>query len=1117
MGTIQKKIFSTVFASCLFLFALAQQRTVTGIVKSGQGVPLDGATFAIKGTSMAGLTKKDGSFSVKVTGDLSVLTISYVGYQTADFAVGKKTSMSITLNDNSSSTALNEVVVTGFGETRAKRNLGYSATQVKGDDIRKASAVNPIAALQGMVPGLQVSPGIGGPQSTTKFLIRGSASLDPYGNTPLIVIDDIVMDQDVVLPNRGGDQDFGNILKDLNPDDIESMTVLKGGAVTALYGSRASNGVILIKTKKGFSQKGLGVSLTQSMLFDKAYKTIDFQNQFGSGLGADDWTIGPGGELQVDQNWYGLSFGPEMKGQTFRDINGELRTNDANENYILDLYQTGVTSNTNVSVSGGNEKNTFRLSYSRLGSKAITPGNNFDRNSLSLRTTHRLAQRVLLNASVNYTTSTTLNPALQGGSSLIYNYAYVSPRNYDTKYWQKNYIAPEGGLNRKDPNGANEAFWKIYENKYTQKEYNFRGDLNLQADLTKWLRFEAVGAINSLQRDNENKTRGQGVGFAGGGYSTGLSQSLSNRFRGNFNLTKKLNKFDLFFQGGAETYGSQGKSQSAYTNGFILPDLFRLSNSVNPVSASEGASNRSQTSALFFQGSSYYSNFLTLNVYGRNDWNSTLVYNDGHGNYSYFYPGADVAFIFTDAFKLPKAIDFGKLRVSYVQAGGGTNPYTANTGSYSNYGAYRDAYGNSVSQYGYGSNTLPNQDLVPVRNVKMEAGVEFKMFGNRLGGDFTVYQQDSKNQIINFGVPAESGVTGALINGGKVRNKGIELMLYGTPVKSGKFSWDAMFNYTRNRNTIQSLPFGLTQIGLDGADGISSVAQLNGDYGTIIAPYGQASYQAQDANGKNISSPLNGMPVVSFNTSGITGQPMTIYRRASNYNPTVGGEANPVVGSALPKFLGSLRNTFNYGNLSLNVFLDSKFGGDVYSSSLFYGTQNGNIKNSLFGRTAELGGLTYTDQQGNKKDDGMLPEGVYRPGSIAPANQSADGQSHNLSGMTVADAYAKGYIKPTAAADYYLYGYGWGNGIRTFGMVESSWVAVREVSVSYQFPQKVISKLKLNGLRANVIIRNLGYLYNSAANGLNPDNMNSTSSGGFLENGGVPFVRTFGCSLDASF
>ncbi|MBO9591640.1 MAG: SusC/RagA family TonB-linked outer membrane protein [Niabella sp.] len=1116
MNKLIKKLIFVLLMSCTLSFALAQQRTVTGTVKDEQGTTISGVSFTVKGSASGGTTKEDGSFSVNVDGNRAILEFSAVGFQTKEIAVLDKTVLEVTLGR--SANQLEEVVVTGFGESRAKRNLGYSVTQVNGDDIRRANVVNPIAALQGLVPGLQVNPGIGGPQASTRFLIRGSASLNPYGNVPLVVIDDIVMDDNVILQNRGGDQDFGNILKDLNPDDIETVSVLKGGAVTALYGSRAANGVILIKTKKGFSQKGLGVSLTQNVLFDHAYRTLDFQNRFGTGLNVDDWIKGPNGELQYNPDSYGISYGPEIQGQMFRDISGQLVKNKAAD--ILSLYQTGVTSNTNLAVNGGNEKTTFRGSYSRLSSKGITPNNELDRNSYTIRATHRLAQRVLLDANVTYARSNTLNPAMQNGNSLIYNFAYVLPRNYDVDYWRNNYISPKGGLSRVESGTidvANNALWLIHQNKYTQLEDNFRGGLNLRADITDWLRLDATASVNDLQMNYEVKKRGQGEGFSGGGYETRMSKVSQNRYRGALNFTKKINSFDFLLQTGAEVSTSRAKSQYAYTDGFRLPDYFRLSNSAKPAIVSEGTPDKYQTSSGFFQASMYYRNFLTLNLYGRNDWNSTLVYNDKHGSYSYFYPGADAAFILTDAFKLPKLFDFAKLRLSYVEAGGGTNPYTANTGAYVPAGAYSDAYGNAITRYRFDANTLPNQNLVPIRNQKIEAGIEFKMFSNRLGADITVYQQDSKNQIISFGVPVESGVNAALINGGTVRNKGVEIQLYGTPIKLNKFSWDAMFNYTLNRNTIKSLPFGLKSVSLDGGDGIRSVAYLNGDYGTIVAQYAMASYQATDAGGKNISSPLNGMPVVSINTSGITGEPMILYRRASNYNPSVGGNSEPVVGSILPKFLGSLRNTFNYGKFALSFFLDGKFGGDVYSTSMFYGTQSGNIATSLFGRTTDLGGLDYKDSKGNLRHDGILHDGVFRPGSIVGAGQSPDGKEHDVSGMTVADAYAKGYVKPTGAADYYLYQYGWGNGIRTFGMVKSSWVSLREVSVSYDVPQAVVSKLRLNNLRASLIARNVGFLYNSAPNHINPDNLNTTSSGGFQESGGVPYVRSYGFSLNTSF
>lgn len=1101
---------------------LAQQKsTITGTVTDSKGGIVIGVTVLEKGTRNATFSDANGFYRLSVA-PAATLVFTYVGFARKEVAVGANTSVNVTIQEDSKN--LNEVVVTGFGENRAKRTLGYSVTQVSGDDIRRTAAVNPISALQGMVPGLQVSPNVGGPQASVRFLIRGSANLDPFGNQPLVVIDDIVMDDQVILPNRGGEQDFGNILKDINPDDIESLSVLKGGAVTALYGSRASNGVILIRTKKGFSQKGLGVSFTHSMMFERAYKTVELQNRFGAGIHANDWNKGLNDTLAINPNTYYLSFGPEMKGQMFKDITGQYRANTTGKNDVLDLYETGINRNTNIGISGGNDKTTFRFSYSNLGAKSSTPNNGLDRNSFSFRGTHRPGKGVLLDINTAYTTSTTKNPALQGGNALLYATTYGVPRNYDSRYWMNNYLdATNGGYTNRDISDASNAFWAIYQNQYEQKENNLRAGLNLRADLTPWLRFEGSTSINTFQTDYSGKVRGKDAKFAGGDYTTSTSTVQQFRHRGSLTYTKKLGPIDLLVQGGGELNQSKQNSFWSSTNGLVIPDFFRISNTKDPAEFREGTPQEIQTASTFFQTTTTFKDYLTLNLYGRNDWNSTLVYNDGHGDYSYFYPGADLAFVFTDLFKLPKAVDFGKLRLSYVEAGGGTTAYRTSTGAYQSNGLYKDAYGLSILRYGFTSSELGNQNLIPVRNKKMEAGLEFKMFNNRLGGDVTVYTQNSSNQIEGFRVPPESGVTAALVNGGKVRNQGIEISLFGTPIKTKDFSWDVVFNYARNKNTIISLSFNAKYALLDGGDGIYSVGQPGGEYGAIRSNYGYASYQAKNGNA-NVASPLNGLPVVVFNaTGGNFGAPVIYYQRAGTYNGTVGGETDPVVGSALPKFLGSLRNTFNYKRLALSVFLDAKFGGDVYSSTLAFGSQYGMLNRTLAGRTTDLGGLkynsttSYNGQLPGERNDGILPQGVFAAGTVIPASASGDGAQHDVGGMTVADAYAKNYIKPNAAADFYDRTYGWQFGIRQASMFESSWVSVREVTLTYDLPQGIANKLKLNNLRASLIGRNLFFLYNSAPDKVNPDNLSSTSSGAFIENGGTPYFRQFGFSLNTNF
>jgi len=1102
---------------------LAQQKqTITGTVTDSKGGLVIGVTVLEKGTRNATFSDANGFYRLSVAPS-ATLVFSYVGFATKEVVTGSNTSINVTIQEDSKS--LNEVVVTGFGENRAKRNLGYAVTQVSGDDIRRTAAVNPIAALQGMVPGLQISPNVGGPQSSVRFLIRGSANLDPFGNQPLIVVDDIVMDDQVVLPNRGGEQDFGNILKDINPDDIESISVLKGGAVTALYGSRASNGVILIKTKKGYSQKGLGVSFSHSMMFERAYKTVELQNRFGAGIHANDWNKLTNDTLTINPNTYYMSFGPEMKGQMFKDITGIYRANTTGYNDVLDLYETGVNRNTNIGISGGNDKTTFRFSYSNLGAKSSTPNNGLDRNSFSFRATHRPGKGVLLDVNTAYTTSNTKNPALQGGNALLYATTYGVPRNYDARYWSQNYIDTLNGgdTNRDITDASPNALWAIFQNQYRQKEDNLRAGLNLRADLTPWLRFEGSTSLNTFTTDYSAKVRGKDALFAGGDYTVSTTNVKQFRHRGSLNFMKKLGVVDLLVQGGGELNKSESSNLWTSANGLVTPDLFRISNSKERPETREGKPMETEMASLFFQSSIGFRDYLTLNLYGRNDWNSTLVYNDGHGEYSYFYPGADIAFVFSDMVKMPKAIDFGKLRLSYVEAGGGTIAYRTSTGAYQPNGVYQDAYGSSILRYGFTSSELGNQNLIPVRNKKVEAGLEFKMLSNRLGGDITVYRQNSSNQIQGFSVPPPSGVTAALVNGGKVRNEGVEIQLYGTPVKTKDFSWDVVANYTRNRNTIISLSFNAKYALLDGGDGIYSVGQPGGEYGAIRANYGYASYQAKNGN-NNVASPLNGMPVVVFSaTGGALGGPVVYYQRAGTYNGTVGGETDPVVGSTLPKFLGSLRNTFNYKRLALSVFLDAKIGGDVYSSTLAFGSQYGMLNRTLAGRTTDLGGLkyisntNYNGQGPGERTDGILPVGVFAAGTVIPATASGDGAQHDVGGMTVADAYAKNYIKPNAASDYYDRTYGWQFGIRQASMFESSWVSMREVTLTYDLPQPIANKLKLNNLRASLIGRNLFFLYNSAPDKVNPDNLSSTSSGAFIENGGTPYFRQFGFSLNTNF
>lgn len=1106
--------------------AMLLQETVVvrGKVTNEKGEPVVGASVRVKGEGKTGTsTDADGVFSIRVAPH-SVLVISSVGYTAKEITALKDETIAIQLA--LSNKTIDEVVVTGFGESRLKRSLGYSVTQISGDQIREAGTIDPITALAGMVPGLQVQAGISGPAATPRFLIRGSASLDPYGNTPLVVVDGVILDNQSVLPNKEGSTDYGNILKDINPDDIESMSVLKGGAVTALYGSKAANGVILIKMKKGYHTKGIGVSLNESVYIDDPYKTVDFQNEFGSGFTQTDWDTTASGQLEIDNNSYGLNFGPRMTGQTVIDPNSGLPMKNVPVP-PLSLYRNGLTNNTNISLFSGNETTSFRLSYSNLISHGVTPNNEFKRNNLQLRVTTKLADKVDIDAGATYVQSGAYNPALAGTSSPLYAFAYDAPRNYDLPYWSRHFIdSVNGGANQNDETGiASGVLFPLYENSDFLVENNFRGNIQLKVHLTPWMDFMPSVDANLYNRNENQDTRGPNVGFSNGSYYTNTNVLSQYRYDASVYFYKNLRK-DLLanLQVGGEMFTSQNTGSAESTNGLILPDVYRISNSLNAPTVTESAPNNSQLNSVFFQGSFEYKNAYYLNYYGRNDWNSTLVYDDGHGKYSYFYPGVDAAWVFTDAIRnLPKFLSYGKLRVSYDQSGNGTQPYTANTGSYAlaSGSPYISALGQNVNFYGYQANTLPNQHLIPEQATKFEAGLEFKLFGSRAGGDITAYTQDTKDQIISFTVPNVSGVQSALINGGVVRNRGLEITVFGSPIQTRNFLWMSQFNYTLNRNTVISLPFGTNYLDLEDNDGIRTIAVKGGQYAELVARYAYGRYQATNSSGADVASSLNGQHVI-YMVDG-PGGVFPAYQRAQNYGTTPTTQ-EPEIGSTLPKFLGSWRNTFTYKKLSLSIFLDSKFGGLEYSNTYNYGMLTGALKSSLFGRTPALGGVSYTPFPNTgglfytlpeaPRSDGMLLSGVFQQGTTA---RGQDGNTHAIGGMTYAQAYKQGLVEPVDATDNYYTNYSWYFGIREASVFKNSWVVVRDISLTYDLPGTWATKMKMNSLRAIVSVRNPLYLYNSAPSHINPDNLSDSGSGAAFETGGIPYIRSYGFSLSGSF
>ncbi|MGO4288645.1 SusC/RagA family TonB-linked outer membrane protein [Chitinophaga sp. RAB17] len=1078
-------LLTTLLFLCCCITAWAQdKKTFTGAVKDAQGTPLPGVTVKEKNASNGATTGADGTFKIQVAPD-ATLTFSYIGFISQEVAINGQATLNIVLKEDNKN--LNEVVVTALGIKREARKLGYAVTELKGADVAKTNSINPVAALQGKVAGVDISSAAGGPQAAPRIVLRGAKSLTGK-DQPIFIIDGVIFENDV----SANDVNFGNVLKNFNPDDYESVSVLKGAAATALYGSRAINGAILITTKKGIQRKGIGVNVSQTAQMEKVYRSpIAMQNSYGQGLdGTYDNTAG------------GFSFGPKMDGREVTLLDGSKAKFVARPDNVTDLYQTGKYFNTNVSMEGGSDKGTFRMSYSHLDNNSVSPNNSFGRNSFAFRGSSVISKVLSADVGMTYSTSKTLNPDRQGGDYTGYNigrkWVYVFPRNYDPSYWgqEKNYLGPNGGRADLGTHPGADYFFQNANNSWTRKETLLMGNFALTATTTDWLKFIVKGNFSNEQSADERKEAGTSANFSGsdGYYSQAGVNKSQYTFTGLAMITPKLGKkFDGNLTLGAEAWNSGiGKQYNNYTDGGLrMPFLYDISNSINAARVSNDPLLRKRINSLFFAASISYNNELFLDVTGRNDWSSALTYqkkSNGTTSNSYFYPSVSGAWEFTQTLKdvMPAWISYGKLRASFASVGGDTDPYSINTGYYTSDYFRGASTGNNLPLINiYKGDVLPNMFLKPSLANTIELGTNIRFANNRIGLDFAWYRTNVTNQIINLGTTAETGVTSRLINAGSMVNRGIEVAINATAIQHKNFSWEVNLNGSRNKNKIVSLAPGISQFQLNEDQGVRAMAIVGGSYGDLVTDYGFT----RDANGKALIA-LNG-----------SDQPYKFVR------------GNAVVGNIMPDFNLGLSNTFTYKNWTLGVLVQARIGGDFFSASHQYGTGRGTTANTEFGRDAAHGGITYTDASGVKRDDGMIPDGVFQKGTSI----TKDGQSIQLDGMTYQDAYAKGYVTPITPYQYYSMQGDWGIGIRETSVFDASYVALREVSIGYSLPTQMIQRWKLNSLRVSLVGRNLGYLFNNLPDHINPEAVRNNATSAFSEYGAVPFIRNMGATIQVGF
>lgn len=1111
---------------------LAQTRTVSGTVTdSNGGAPLPGVSISVQGTQKGTQTDFDGNFSLEVaTGD--VLVFSYMGMKTQTVTVGSLNTINLSMEEDASK--LDEVVVTALGIKREERALGYAVSEIQGDEIAQTVQVNPVNALQGKTAGVQISTTSGGTFGGTRITVRGNSTFDK-NTQPIFVVDGVILDNDI-----SGEEgaDWGNQLKNLNPDDFETFSILKGAAAAALYGSRALNGVVIVTTKSGSKRSGLGVSINQTIGVRSVYDTPDFQNQYGSGLTAGGFsfvTNGPNTRTKDDPHDTGqfftydlatglpslafdsyeehaASWGPRFDGQEIIDYDGSRATWSARPNNYRDYFDTGFIRNTNVAIDGGSETSSFRLSFSNFSESGVEIRNDFDKNSLSFKGSHDLIKdKLTVNAVMHYTRSKAKNPLEPGGLTQWFHDGF--PRNYDVNKWRNNYLDVDGGVPH--PFGDNYNYTrmsKIWAHAYlddnVRTEGSFISNINLDYKITDNITASLEGNINQYTYNQERKIFSDNRERLNGSYYFGNGERFQHSFSAKMFFNKQISEnvqMDLLL--GGELWTSKEQGQYALTKGgFKIKDFYALSNSKEPIEAEGGAGNRKKINSVYAFFNTSYKNDLYLSITARNDWSSALVYPNGTGNNSYFYPSASLAWVTSESIKLPNFISFAKLRTSYAIVGNDTDPFRLSTGFVSdNFSANP-----SLNMFRFEDNTAVSVNLKPEKKYSFETGIDIRFWNNRIGLDVAYYKDNTKNQIIPLQVPLESGIDNQLINAGNLQNQGVEAALSLKIIDNTDFSWDIGANYTRNRDKIIELAPGINEFRLFGSpddanSATASYAYVGGNYGDLVTRKGYDYY-----DGANTAN--HGIPVLANRNGWSVAYPIGIQNMDSLY----------VMGNMQADWYGGMNTSIRYKRLRLSAIVDAKYGGEIYSADARYGLHQGVLKSSLPNRDASQGGITWTSQGqgqnffGKTYEDGYIPNGVFPDGTVITSGPADNRTNVDVGGLTYQQAYDQGLVEPTHWSGYVYRWTSASTGTPITGVYTSSWIGLREVTLTYDVPSEILDKILVKSASLALTGRDLGLLYNSLPDNINPT-LSSNAAANPLQQKSSPYIRSISFSVKLNF
>ncbi|MEN8124544.1 MAG: SusC/RagA family TonB-linked outer membrane protein [Bacteroidota bacterium] len=1052
-------VFSFLVIIFSVTFSFAQQVAVNGNVKdvSGQGLP--GVNIQVKGTSQGTATDFDGNYEISAATGY-VLVFSFVGFTTKEVTVSSSTTINVTLEEDSES--LDEVVVTALGIKREAKALGYSLTEVDGDEMNQVKTSSAMNALQGRVAGVNVSTNSSGASGSSRVIIRGASSLTG-NNQPLYVVDGIpIINQtkgSAVGPFGGEHGDGGDDISSINPDDIESVSVLKGSSAAALYGSLASNGVIMITTKSGKYQQNLGIDFSSSFTFDKVNTSLqNFQTTYGQGNNR----LKPGFEYDeggnpveifdvaaaIDDSYTSSlqSWGAPFDGSLVYNWDGVKRPYSYTGNNLEKFYNTGTTSVNSIALTKGGEDYNYRFSFSNFDNDDIFPNTTLNRKSFSLNAMANINPKLTSTVNAKYIIEQVHNRITIGDTPGNANtVAFVLPSSLDINDLKPGSNEDGTELRFQPSQFISNPYWAVNDFNNDDKKNRIIASTTLRYDFNDWLYLTGRAGIDSYDLGRRRVTPfGTAYRPAGELYQEKSTSSLFDAdimLGVNKEITDRLSTNSII---GANTRKATFESLRASGRGFIVIGLEDLNNTTLPEPTN--IFSEFKTNSVYGSFEVDYGKFAYLTFTGRNDWFTTLSYPGKETPNNDFYWSLSGSLLLNETFDMGTEINYLKIRSSYAQvAGGARKPYALNL-DYAITGSFQ---GQSFGQLN--GNSIPNPNLVPFEKNEFEIGLEGRFFTNRLRFDFAYYTNQTTNDIVEAAASQSSGYTSSILNIGELENKGVEFLIGGSPIRTDNFSWNTSFNVGYNDSKIVHTDDEDTPINVDGSLSRSKnalISHIVGEHYGVI--YG-SSYKRDESG--NI-----------------------VYDNSGSIPKAVQGE-NKILGEGVAPLTLGFFNSFIFRNVSLNFLIDAKFGGSVHSGT---------------NRELMLRGLHKKTLRG--REGGLEVSGI----------DDATGQPFTT---TVAPENLRTYYGLIAAEN---------SGIAEEFVYSTDFVKFRELSIGYNLPENFLDNTFISEFRVSLIGRNLFYLMKDIDN-VDPEaSLNNLNSQG-IERFGIPATKSYGFSLNVKF